>query len=611
MSVADTESPAVYHLRPLDIHRRIIEVQCRIRSPDPAGQVLSWPAWTPGSYLVRDFARHVLSLVATDRDGREVTLRKTDKATWRAVPIVGELVLSAQIYAADPSVRGACLDRSGLFINGASVFIRIHGLENERHVVHVSPGDQAGVESWEVATTLARLTGAEWEFGAFEAASYEELIDHPILVGAVSRDEFTAEGVSHAIVLAGSHDADLDRVTSDLATLCGHQIRFFGGAVPISRYLFLVRLNGEGFGGLEHRCSTALVCHRDDLPCVGATTADSRYRKFLGLASHEYFHLWNGKRIRPAEFVSHEIDREVYTRQLWIVEGITSYYDDLMLLRAGLISVQAYLEALGQLLTSVFRTPGRVRQTLEEASFDAWIKHYRPDENSPNSQVSYYRKGAMVALALDLEVRLRTQGRISLDDIMRVLWRTHGDAGHGLAEGVFEEIAAETSGLDLGDFFRTALRTTQDPPVGILLAQFGVRLNMRRATGHGDAGGTAGAPDEAARAWLGIRIRSDHGRVIVKHVLDDGPAQRAGLVPNDELVAIAGRRIGTASLAEVTRRLRTDQPVEMYLLRREELLRVYIRPGEAPRDTCYLTLDQQATGDALSRRQQWLGFSGG
>ena len=281
-----------------------------------------------------------------------------------------------------------------------------------------------------------------------------------------------------------------------------------------------------------------------------------------------------------------------------------------------------------KLLRFLSRNPGRVysrdqildrvwgdESYVEPRTVDVHIRRLRaqiePDENSPNSQVSYYRKGAMVALALDLEVRLRTQGRISLDDIMRVLSRTHGDAGHGLAEGVFEEIAAETSGLDLGDFFRTALRTTQDPPVGILLAQFGVRLNMRRATGHGDAGGTAGAPDEAARAWLGIRIRSDHGRVIVKHVLDDGPAQRAGLVPNDELVAIAGRRIGTASLAEVTRRLRTDQPVEMYLLRREELLRVYVTPAEAPRDTCYLTLDQQATGDALSRRQQWLGFSGG
>ena len=605
-----TDAAVVYHLRPRDACARLLEVSCKVRNPDPAGQVFSLPAWIPGSYMIRDFARHVVALEASS-GGAPVALRKLDKSTWRAAPTEGELLLRAEVYASDQSVRGAHLDASGAFFNGSSVFLRVHGREADRCVVHLSPGEQAGMAAWQVATSLPRITGTEWEFGAFEALGYEDLIDHPVLMGALSLAQFDAAGTPHAVALAGRHDADLERLSRDLARICAWQIGFFGPPAPMARYLFLVRLTGAGFGGLEHGASTALVCHRNDLPRPANVALTREYRTFLGLASHEYFHAWHVKRIRPAEFVPHVLDREAYTRQLWIFEGITSYYDDLALLRSGVIAAEAYLELLGRMLTAVYRVAGRRRQTLEEASFDAWIKFYRPDENSPNAQVSYYSKGAMVALALDLEIRLRTEGRVSLDDVMRMLWRTHGrDQGPGLSDGVFEELAAEVTGLDLGVFFHNALRSTVDPPVGILLAQFGVRFNLRAAESATDAGGTPGRRPDRLRPWLGLRSRTVQGRVRVTHVLEGGPAQLAGLAADDEIVAAQGIRADAEVFEVLTDRMIIGQAVELHVFRRDELLRLTITPLEPPRDTCYLAVDPQASAAAALRRAQWLQVPG-
>lgn len=594
-----------YHIRPLDAGARLFEVICEVDEPHPEGQVFSMPAWIPGSYMIRDFARHVVSVTASCR-GIAVPLRKLDKSTWRAAPVEGALRLRAEIYAADPSVRGASLDPQHGFFNGSSVFFCIHGREQERCVVHVSPGEQPGMSAWRLATTLKRLTGGTYDFGAFEAAGYQELIDHPVLMGGIGVVEFEAAGVPHALVVAGRHDAELERVARDLATLCRWQIDFFGRPAPMPRYLFLIRLMSEGFGGLEHRSSSALVCSRRHLPRAGRP-AGRDYRRFLGLASHEYFHLWNVKRIRPAELAGCSLEREAYTRQLWIFEGITSYYDDLALLRSGLITVPEYLEALGRTLTQVYRSPGRRRQTLEEASFDAWIKFYRPDENAPNAHVSYYAKGATVALALDLEIRLRTEGRRSLDDVMRTVWQTHGrDGGQPLPEGAFEELAGEVTGLDLGEFFRQNVRGTVDPPVGILLAQFGVRLQLRAAESDTDAGGTSGQRGDRPRPWLGVRTRGVDGRVRITHVLEGGPAQLAGLLAEDEIIALNGWRADPENLGSLLDRTAIGEPLELHVFRREELIRVLLTPAEPPLDTCFLALDDRAADDALARRRAWL-----
>ncbi len=280
------DAPVTYHIRPRAPGTRTLEVFCRVRDPDPAGQAFSLPAWIPGSYLIRDFARHIVAVEATS-NAMPVPVRKVDKATWLAAPTDGEILVRAEVYANDLSVRGAHLDPGGAFFNGSSVFLRARGHESERCVVHVSPGDDSVTAGWQVATALTRLTGAAWEYGAFEAGSYEELIDHPVLMGQLVVAEFDAGGTPHAIALAGRHESDLGRLTADLARLCSWQIDFFGRPAPMQRYLFLVRLTGAGFGGLEHRASTALVCHRNDLPRPGQPALGREYRGLLGLASHE------------------------------------------------------------------------------------------------------------------------------------------------------------------------------------------------------------------------------------------------------------------------------------------------------------------------------------
>ena len=308
------------------------------------------------------------------------------------------------------------------------------------------------------------------------------------------------------------------------------------------------------------------------------------------MVSHEYFHAWHVKRIRPAEFVGADLSREAYTRQLWIFEGITSYYDDLALVRAGLITQEQYLELLGRNLTKLYRTNGRRHQTLEDASFDAWIKFYRPDENSPNATVSYYLKGSLVALALDLEIRLRSGGTHSLDSVMQELWREFGaDDSDGLAEGDFERLAEQVCGLDLEAFFRQNLRTTVDPPLGILLAQFGVLLHMRGQESESDAGGVRGRRKGKLRAWLGLQLKSTDGRARVSHVCRWRPgATCRDYRPETNWSRSMGSRAGADNLEALVDRLPPDGECSCYIFRDQELMSITLRTMPAPRDTCYL-----------------------
>lgn len=597
----------VYRVVPASPAAHRYEVTCRIEAPDPNGQVFSVPAWIPGSYLVRDYARHVIQVEADVR-GVPVPLRKLDKHTWRAAPSEGPLLVRTVVYAADTSVRGAWLDPRGGFFNGVCLFVRVAGQAHLPCVVHIDPPVQPeDAPRWRVATTLSRLTGTRYDFGAFRAASYEDLIDHPVMMGRFLSAEFDAGGVPHGLVVSGAPRADLDRVCRDLRRLCSWQADLFGLPLPVDRYQFLVRCLPDAYGGLEHRYSSALLARPDDLPEPDVADAGDAYRRFLGLASHEYFHLWLVRRVRPAVFVDADLGSEAYTRQLWLFEGVTSYYDDLALLRAGLVTPEVYLEMVGRSLTQFYRTPGRRQQTLEDASFDAWIKFYRPDENSPNATVSYYLKGALVALALDLEIRLRSGDSHSLDDAVRALWQEYGDDGSpGLPEGGFEAVASEATGLDLGAFFHQALRTTVDPPIGILLARFGIRLHFRSGESPGDAGGTRGRREDRPRPWLGAKVRADAGRVRITYVQDASPAQQAGLSAGDEVVAIDGRRVTPDNYEARLDRLAPGRPAEILVFRDDALLAMTIAPARAPRDTCYLVIDPDADPQAVARRERWL-----
>jgi predicted metalloprotease with PDZ domain len=391
-----------------------------------------------------------------------------------------------------------------------------------------------------------------------------------------------------------------------LRQLCEAQIDFFGRPPPVDRYLFLGLAVGDGYGGLEHRASSSLVFSRDDLPKPGEADVPRSYQRLLALASHEYFHTWHVKRTKPAAFIPYRLDRRNHTRLLWVFEGITSYYQDLFLLRSGLIGVQAYLRRLGELLTRVYRTPGRFHQSLAESSFDAWDSLYKPEANSANTSVSYYSKGALTALALDLTLRSTQPAPRSLDEVVQALWRRYGAGGTGVPEDGFERLAIEIGGPKLTTFFDAAVRTTRDLALGELLAHCGVKLQMRASIGPADTGGTAVTKDEVP-VHMGASYRAGEGGIELTAVLDGGPAQAAGLSPGDLVVAVDGLKIGDRTLASRLARFADGDHVRVTAFRGDELIEVELELRAPPADTCYLELDGEAHPEALARRRAWLG----
>ncbi|WP_341501182.1 PDZ domain-containing protein [Gallaecimonas sp. GXIMD4217] len=580
-----------YHIRPASLQRHLFEVTLTIGRPDPAGQGLWLPNWIPGSYLIRDFAKHIVTMRALDRDDNEVAVTKTAKHRWQLAPCDGPVRVIYEVYAWDLSVRGAHLDQGHGFFNGTSTFLAVAGQEAEPVRLTVTANDEA--PHWQLATALERLTGPDWGFGDFAADDYDALIDHPVEMGDFDLIEFEACGIPHALVLTGRHYGDQARLAKDLSRLCAAQIRFFGEPAPFDRYLFLTQVVGDGFGGLEHRNSTALMISRHCLEGDG-----SDYQDFLALCSHEYFHSWNVKRIKPAAFIPYSLDAESHTEQLWAYEGITSYYDDLFLHKAGLVSAEQYLDRLAATLTRVQRGAGRFKQTVTQSSFDAWTRFYQQDENAPNAIVSYYTKGALVALALDLTLRLRTENGASLDQLMVRLWEEFGVEGIGTEDDSHRTLAEQLAGSDLDEFFELALYSTQDLPLAPLLAAFGVKLDWLPGAGETDKGGEPGK-QRPERLTLGIRTRAENGGLKVVNVFHGGAADRAGIAAGDQLVALDGLKILPGKLEQMVQRI-GQRPAELHAFRRDELLTFEVSPLPAPRDTAVLTITEP------ERLQGWL-----
>ena len=511
-------------------NRHTFSVELRVDRP-AAEQRLSLPAWIPGSYLVREFARH-LSALSAEQGGAALALQQLDKATWLArCDPARPLVVRYRVYAFDTSVRAAFLDRSRGFFNGTGICLRVEGQEAAPHVLAI-----AGLpEGWEVATTLAPLAAS----GAneFSAADYDTLVDHPVELGRFWRGRFDAAGVPHDFVVAGAWpDFDGERLVADTKRICEAEIRFWHGdaRAPFDRYVFLLNALDDGRGGLEHRSSTALVAPRRDLPRLAsaepgkaAAKADAGdgYVGVLGLIAHEYFHAWNVKRLKPREFARLDYAGENYTRLLWFFEGFTSYYDDLMVLRAGLIDAPRYLKLLATTIGAVQATPGRLVQSVADASFDAWVKYYRADENTPNATISSYAKGSLVALALDLT--LRSEGAGSLDAVMRHLWSESGGGPIDEADiaAALEAIGGRSYERELAAW----VHGTDELPLPALLRRFAVEVEAQPAT---------------LAQRLGVRAsESALTGVKVTHVLSGGSGERAGLAPGDELLAVDGWRL--------------------------------------------------------------------
>lgn len=587
-------APLQYRICALDPAAHLFAVTCTVAGPAAGGQLFSLPAWIPGSYMIRDFARHIVAIRA-EAGGRAVALEKLDKQTWRAAPVPGGQALSVhcEVYAWDLSVRSAHLDRTHGFFNGSSVFLRVHGQEHCPCEVDILPPADAELADWRVITAMPPAGGVRSHaFGRYRAADYEELIDHPVEMGRFTVYAFEAAGVAHEIALSGRHDCDGERLCADLARICQWQIDLFGAPPPMDYYAFLTMVVGEGYGGLEHRASTALLTSRADLPWQGMKVPTDGYRQFLGLCSHEYFHTWNVKRIKPAAFVPYDLSRENHTALLWAFEGFTSYYDDLALVRSGVIGVDDYLGLLGKSISAVLRGPGRKRQSLAESSFDAWTKYYRQDENTPNEVVSYYAKGALVALALDLQLRAAGQGG-SLDEVMRVLWRRHGSGTPGVPEdGIFAAVA-EVGGTALARWLRRAVEGTADLPLARLLKSFGIGWRAAAA---------------AALPWLGVKFASGAAEARLATVYSGAPAQRAGLAAGDVLVAIDGLKAATANAVDaLLGRRRPGERVQVHAFRRDELMCFEVELGVPPADQVTLAPLPRASVAAQQLRRAWLG----
>ncbi|MDI1302026.1 MAG: PDZ domain-containing protein [bacterium] len=583
----------------------IFEVELTIAKPAVDGQQLTLPNWIPGSYMIRDFSRHVLTLRACDAEGQPLALEKTGKSAWRCAPVTGPLTVQYEVYAWDLSVRGAHLDQTHAFFNGTSVFLAVAGQEEQCHEVWIER--PAGPTSaWRVATSLPAADGTPaLGFGRYRADNYDALIDHPVEMGEFSHAAFTACGVPHEVVITGKHRADLSRLTRDLEKICTAQIEMFGAPAPFERYVFLVTAVGSGYGGLEHRASTALLCSRDDLPLDSEPEANpgERYRTFLGLCSHEYFHSWNVKRIKPAVFIPYDLRDETLTPLLWAFEGITSYYDDLMLARAGLVSTQSYLEMLAQQVTRHLRTPGRFRQSVSDSSLDAWTKYYKQDENSPNAIVSYYVKGALVALCLDLLLREKSADRVSLDHLMRRLWQDFGQTGRGVGDSDIQRLAAELCGDDLADFWQQALYGTDELPLAGLLTRRGLDWTLRAAESATDAGGKAGT-EHRPRAGIGVKAQGGEGGAALQYVFADGPAMQAGLSAGDVVIAVNDLRVSAGSFDKVISSYTPRTSLRVHAFRRDELMVFEVITAEAAADTCVLTLP--ADSDRRHRAESWI-----
>lgn len=597
--------PVRYTITPAEPGAHLYEVTVTVADPDPAGQVFSLPAWIPGSYMIRDYARHIVSIEGA-ADAAPVALEKVDKSTWRAEPCRGALTVTTLVYAWDLSVRGAHLDTTHAYFNGPCVFLAAGGREDRPVRLEVRPPPDGIGADWRVATAMRRVSGEDWGYGSFAAADYDELIDHPFEMGEITVGEFGVDGIPHAIAVRGARGFDLDRLCRDMERVCAEHHRLLGAPEDLDRYVFLLYCVADGYGGLEHRWSSSLVCRRADLPRAGQERVSEGYRRFLGLVSHEYFHLWNVKRMKPAAFTPYDLAAESHTGLLWVFEGITSYYDDLALVRSGLIDPAGYLELLGQTITKVLRTPGRRLQSIEASSFDAWTKLYKQDESGPNSIVSYYTKGSLVALALDLKLRAETGG-CNLDVVMRECWRRYGETGAGMPERGLEAVAEELSGLDLGEFFARYVRGTEDPPLADLLGAVGVGYHLRKPTGAGDAGGKPAANSQQPLPWMGGRLTPDGDRAKLAVVLSGSPLQRAGVAAGDELVALDGLRATASSLPVLLRGYRPGDTAELTVFRLDELIAFLVTLEEAPADTCYLTLADDADDAALARRREWLG----
>jgi len=567
-------------------HTHLFNVEARLsyRGAAPAALDLRMPVWTPGSYLVREYERHVQGFEARDGGGRNLSWTKTNKNTWR-VETGGarEVRVRYSVYANELSVRTSELNDRHAFWNNATLLVYPDGMLGVPSTVKVEP-----FGGWKVATGLPALPGAP---NTFRAEDFDVLYDSPFLASNFRVLSFEVKGVPHRVVIDGEGNYDPERVRRDSQRIVEAAAEMMGD-LPYRDYTILLLLAPTRGGGLEHLNSTARI-----LPRFAFATAED-WRSFDTLVSHEHFHVWNVKRLRPDALGPFDYTRENYTRLLGVAEGVTSYYETLLVRRAGLLNDRQYLQVLAQEIQKLQQTPGRLVQSLEESSFDAWVKQYRPDENTVNSSVSYYDKGAIVALLLDLEIRRLSNGARSLDDVLRALYNDFFKRNRNYTPADFQRAAERAAGASLEEFFRRYVRGREELDYNAALSGVGLRLDT--------ASDAAGRPAPAV-ADLGASLEEKDGRLTVRNVPAGTAAYEQGLSFADQIVAVDGYRATLAFLNDRIADKRPGEQLALSLFRGDELRTLNIKLGARAAATYRIIPSDSANEQQRRNYQAWLG----
>ncbi|MEO3866093.1 M61 family metallopeptidase [Rheinheimera fenheensis] len=573
-----------YQFELVDITAHMLRVTLQF-SPKQPSTVLTLPAWIPGSYMIRDFARNITAIRAFDACGA-VKLTQLDKQRWQLEGNSNVVTVEYYVYAYDLSVRAAYIDDEVAILNPACLCLAVEGQQALPHQLNLVKPAIPACKDWRVATALPHhSTTKALGFGRYQAANYDELIDRPLLLGRFSISQFSIDEVPHYVVVSGSNRTDLTRFTDDLAKICQQQKAVFGELPDdLTQYWFLLWVTEDGYGGLEHKDSTLLLCSRFDLPAPGATEIDDNYQNLLALCSHEYFHTWWVKRLKPACFHPYQLHAEQYTSQLWLYEGFTSYFDDLALVKAGLIPTERYINTLEKTISRVNRNPSDSVQSLLDSSFTAWTKFYKQDENAPNAVVSYYAKGALLALCL--EAQLHANGS-SLQQLVRWLWQHY--LSTGTADNAVECSLTQMGFAEIASLLTQWLSQAAPLPLQQTLPALGLELVYRPMQHMDDNGGSSNNCGNNS-IFIGAQTKVVNGLLQLSQVYQGGNVHNAGLMAGDQLLAIDGIKVSANNLSKLLSRYNVGDQLKVHFYRKDRLLSANLTLNTATQQVAVLTI---------------------
>lgn len=589
-----------YNISLISASQHLLHVSMTIEI-DPCKNIsLCLPAWIPGSYMVRDFARnlHALSAHEPENEQHILSVQQLDKQSWlissHDEKPLEKLEINYQIYAFDLSVRSAYINHEYAFFNGTSVFLYVKGAQNTEHTLSIDTNsftELGKADNSGIATAMPRLSEQHSSIQSYRSANYYELIDHPFLLGQFNKHSFNVNGTHFHLVFTGQHNFDMARLESDLRPIIEHHLNLFG-EIPCQDYWFITLICDGGFGGLEHIASTVLQYNRFDIPMLGDETKMSAgYQQFLSLCSHELFHTWHVKQIKPEVMHNVDLSQEVYTPQLWIYEGFTSLYDDLSLARAGVISAQDYVQILNEVFTRLLKNTGRHKQSVSQSSFEAWSKFYKQDAGSVNHIVSYYNKGAVVALCLDISIRQQSNQQYSLDNVMQLLWQQYGKPQVGTPDNVIAQLCKDELGLNLDTFLHMATQTSMDLPFQTLLQSIGLNMQIRPSQSMLDKGGEKTLVNKVD---IGANYTVTDKVIKITSVFDARAASKAGLILNDAIVAVNYWQCDEAKLIRILNQCAIGDIIPLHVLRDGKLLTLNFEIAPAVNDTCCISIENES-----------------